>query len=371
MGFGRFGSLYYFADRVSATIRGALRDRLGYAVPVVGIGTDPIGCLISRQTYLLRELHRLDEELGGVERFHLVGHSTGGVDAELLTCRDPLKGKYWNIASEQRRRIASVTTLSAPHYGTCLVESPAAGWFLSPFDPRGLREATQMIGSLLFLFASRSLSSDALIALLYAAPESALFVSRFLTHRKLIEDLRPDNLARLRAENPPDSEIPASVRCFVSVTPPEPAQISGVPRACDKFFQHMHMLTATYAQNHAAVETDRFLEILERHREAEHIISNPAAMLKPLDVEANDGVVNAARQLLTTHAPAERPDQAFGAIVVGDHGDVIGHYDRQDRLMAGRIMNHGFFRSGSGFGDTEFFELWGRIATHVAEAAAV
>jgi len=83
----------------------------------------------------------------------------------------------------------------------------------------------------------------------------------------------------------------------------------------------------------------------------------------------NDGIVDSARQLLTTHTSDGDPSGALAGIIVGDHGDVIGHYDRQQRLTAGSILNHGFFRSGSGFGDRQFFELWGHVARHIAAVA--
>src|SRR5436309_2173561 len=82
------------------------------------------------------------------------------------------------------------------------------------------------------------------------------------------------------------------------------------------------------------------------------------------DGPLNDGVVNTARQLLD---PA--PSEQFGGLVIADHGDVLGHYDRRDALAAGHT-NAGLFHSGAGFGDDELFTLYQRV-TEVIETAIV
>src|SRR5438876_5609387 len=85
LGFTRFGGFYYFADRVAAAVRAALELRVGRSVPVVPVTTLPAGRLGARQRVLLDSLRELEHKLSGVERFHLLGHSAGGVDAQLLT----------------------------------------------------------------------------------------------------------------------------------------------------------------------------------------------------------------------------------------------------------------------------------------------
>jgi pimeloyl-ACP methyl ester carboxylesterase len=87
LGFSRFGGFYYFAERVVAALRGLLEEALGYPVPVVPCTTLPTGRLVKRQVRLIETLKAFcGERLSGVERIHVVGHSTGGVDAQLLAC---------------------------------------------------------------------------------------------------------------------------------------------------------------------------------------------------------------------------------------------------------------------------------------------
>jgi hypothetical protein len=372
MGFGRFASLYYFAERVLAAVRGALETRLPSPVPVVGVQTDPVGSLFSRQRILLAELARLRDRIGPPVAFHLVGHSTGGVDAELLTCTLRLAREGgerqaltpdWGEHAALRGDIASVTTLSAPHYGTCLADSPAAGWLAHPLSAKGALEAAQLGGSLGRLLLSRTLTLDGLGAALLSAPQGLEFVRHFLTCRRLLLDLRPDRMIALRRDNPPDPALGARVRCIVSVAPPE--AVPGAQRACDGFYARLHALTAEYAARRPAAETERFAAVLDAHLGER--IGNPQARLTPFGPETSDGIVNSARQVLETHAGGDAA-AALGGIVVGDHGDVLGHYDREDELTDGPVLDHGFFRSGAGFGDDVFFALWNRVADHIAAA---
>jgi len=64
-------------------------------------------------------------------------------------------------------------------------------------------------------------------------------------------------------------------------------------------------------------------------------------------------VVYTVRQIVN---PGRREE--VGGLVVADHGDVLGHYDRQD----GKPYNRCLFHSGAAFGDDEFFGLYRRVA---------
>src|SRR5438309_11763433 len=84
LGFSRFGGFYYFADRLVAVLRALLEEEVERPVAVVPCTVLPTNALADRQGDLLHYLHRLSaEKLKDVERLHLVGHSTGGVDAQL------------------------------------------------------------------------------------------------------------------------------------------------------------------------------------------------------------------------------------------------------------------------------------------------
>ncbi len=86
-----------------------------------------------------------------------------------------------------------------------------------------------------------------------------------------------------------------------------------------------------------------------------------AALPAAVDLGLSDGVVNTASQVLVG-TPFR-----FGGLVVADHGDVLGHYDRVDPVD-GRAVNEGLFHSGAAFGDDEFFALYGRVASAIRRA---
>jgi pimeloyl-ACP methyl ester carboxylesterase len=83
VGFNHRRGTTYFADRFVAGLRTRLEHRFGGPFPVVPVSTLPIGSLAERQEKLLADLNELDRRLD-YPIWHLLGHSTGGVDAAML-----------------------------------------------------------------------------------------------------------------------------------------------------------------------------------------------------------------------------------------------------------------------------------------------
>jgi alpha-beta hydrolase superfamily lysophospholipase len=88
------------------------------------VTTVPAGILAERQKFLLSRMTHADRILAHPARYHLVGHSAGGVEAELLRAESPLKETAWTDIDPDgvRARIATIT-ISSPHYGTYLADS--------------------------------------------------------------------------------------------------------------------------------------------------------------------------------------------------------------------------------------------------------
>jgi pimeloyl-ACP methyl ester carboxylesterase len=351
LGFARFGGFYYFAERVVAVLRGVLEQRLDRAVQVVPCTTHPTHALANRQRHLLDYLEELcTKTLSGVERVHLVGHSTGGVDAQLLACTKPLGGQTWDQNADQvRRRIKSVVTISAPHYGTCLADSWLGYWAENPFlswPPivRGIA-----LGYHVLRLAPQEIPA---ITRLQLARDVITFLAQVALHRELIADLRPARMETLRSTLEPEPGV--ALTCFVAGT--EVRDRSERPR--ESFFTNMYDLTKGDGTASPAVDGCRRLlqDLLERRPELV-IRSEQSRLPGGIHVELNDGVVNTVRQMVDPDDPAQ-----LGGFVVGDHADVLGHYDRQDSLIGGSPYNAGLFHSGAGFGDDEFFKLYRRVA---------
>jgi hypothetical protein len=86
------------------------------------------------------------------------------------------------------------------------------------------------------------------------------------------------------------------------------------------------------------------------------------------DAFINDGVVNSARQLID---PGESSELA--AVVIADHFDVVGHYDRTIWVTdpdsgdeRPQDLISGLVHSGSQFRDNEFFRLFEGISACIA-----
>jgi hypothetical protein len=85
-----------------------------------------------------------------------------------------------------------------------------------------------------------------------------------------------------------------------------------------------------------------------------------------LDAKTNDGVVNAVRQLIVPNDASE-----LAALVIADHFDVLGYYDRRQSIAEGGeddVQVSGLLHSGSFFRDTEFFALYRKVADVIADS---
>lgn len=366
LGFGRLGAFYYFADRVSATLRGALEARVDGGVTVVGVSTLPADSLAARQRELLRQLAHLESALGGVDAFHLVGHSTGGVDAHLLTCERPLTpGTEWTTFGPEasvREKLASVCTLASPHYGTFLADSELASFLRSP-NPfthfQGALQTLQAGLALTRLLWERDATRQAAFGITSSLPEAEAFLWRLLSHRELLSELSPARMVALRRSNPQVLQVPVS--CFVTVAPTGSDRVGDPSHTPDSLFRYLHELTGSISE----LGHDPALRVLPLlQHEAAQCIRNPALPSPTFSLSASDGIVNSTRQVLL-----DLPGQStFVGMATADHADVLGRYDRMDVHMTGKPLNGGLFRSGAGFGDDQFFALFERIADRISEA---
>jgi pimeloyl-ACP methyl ester carboxylesterase len=346
LGFSRVGGYYYFADRVSAAIRGALESQLGRPVPVIPACSLPTDHLAKRQIELVDQLARITARIGGVRRIHLVGHSVGGVDAQLLTCDRPLASDRWTVEAKQLNdKIATLVTIASPHHGTCLADAPIAALLADPLRHLQILPALAVpLANLARLVAAQSDSPVIAAYMLRNLPESSRFLWNIVMHRGLITDTSPRAMAAVRAHSVCSRK--RFTRCYVTAVPDA--------GSAEPFFKDLWRLTSNTEESPANEAVIRTLELLHAHAGEAIREGGPALQF---DDRTNDGVVNSARQVLD---PGDA--QQLAGMVVADHADVIGHYDRQDSLVTGESLNVGLFHSGAGFGDDSFFELYRRVA---------
>ena len=360
-GFDHHGETTYFADRFVAGLRSVLEARGLPGVPVLSVSTLGIGSLAKRQVDLLTELKALETpsgsgpRLGGPRAWHLIGHSTGGVDAALLLRDSPLTTgggtvtfarSGWGDATDLVNRIASVTTIAAPHFGTGLAESPLARFAAGHPSPAAVRDLALALLSV----ARRGDLASRMRFAMSATPglsKMPFFLTRMMLMNELAADLRPEVLSELSRRPVRQS---AEGRVFsIATVAPRPRQDHS-----DKLFRQMWQWTNQGSRGAAGFETSLAarLDDLELR-----LPSQRSIVLPPVDPGDNDGVVTTQRQVL---------GELIG-VVVADHVDVLGRY-RRASLVDDKVIDPGLLTSGATFGDDEFFGLLLRVGERVADA---
>lgn len=364
-------------SRVAGVLRAALEAHCGVPVPVVALPLAEEPNLATRQRVLLKHLQALDGSLLGVRQFHLVGHGPGGVDAELLTQSLPLKtGATWHDLdpTHLRERIASVVTLGAPHYGTQLADHPlVAGWRRpQSLDFQALRQVTgatssvvrKLLRRILLAGSPRRSGTRRVQPREYGLAAVPLLLA-LIRESELLRELSPHSMQALRAHNLPDPSLGVRVQNIVLAAPELTTEEGGVLRLRNGLFSALHTLTAQRSLVEPPLPLSQAQKLLRQVPE-ERIVRHASARVPSFDLSVNDGLVNTVRQLLVTRAQQEH---ALAAVVIADHADVLGHYDRRSPFAPEVCEQGGLLRSGANFGDDEFFHLWGLVAAQIASIA--
>jgi len=366
-GFGTFGSpdgphIAYF-ERVAATLQlvtGWQPEQF------VSLEPPPTGPLWTRVECLHTRLEELSQRY---ERIHLIGHSTGGVDARLV-----MNTKYlWPGGPLDRRplldRIGHVVTVSAPFRGTPFADrfpvglelvAPAATALSIATAPSVLEGPSQFWNAFSALLPDGWVPKDADASEIAALADPAVcpqihaFLKHIVEDRRLIGDLSVRAMRKLNEEI--DGGDHRLIESFVTVAPRPALMPTWHPGR--SALRYLYALTYGFAHPSADSGLDIPLSDITTSGEPRMITSEQAR--EPLG--SNDGVVPIGSQTLHGHA---------AGIVVSDHLDVIGHYPGgYDR--AGRKEEHGgitFFDSEAHFRDAEFRWFWTRVGRLLLDPA--
>jgi pimeloyl-ACP methyl ester carboxylesterase len=344
LGFDHRRGTTYFADRFVTGLRTRLEARCGAPFPVVPVSTLPVGSLADRQEHLLGDLRKLDPKLDSPQ-WHLLGHSTGGVDAALLARTHRLeRGPNGSVFSKERsnvQNLASVTTVSAPHYGTGLARSPFGMLIRGQVTLAGMRDGAKLLRAAILQRDNR-MSRVAFV--LPSVTHSSQFYRR-LFDNVLAKDLDPKVVEALTRTNNRRSDVP--ITSFATFAPPPPGD--GAPDALFALLWHW-----THDGDAGAEPAPGPF-----HFSKEDVVSS-SPELPALDAGSNDAIVNTVRQV-DEHG-------AFGGLFVGDHADVLGRYRRVD-LLDEELLDPGLLTSGAEFDDDQFFMVLDRIADAIARHA--
>jgi pimeloyl-ACP methyl ester carboxylesterase len=348
LGFDHLGGWTYWADRFLAGLRCRLEARRPGPIPVLAVPTPGIGSLAARQEALLRNMRALEaaDPEGRPYRWHLVGHSTGGLDAALLArthrLEETSEGSRFSRQVLEPVEIGSITTIATPHYGTCLALAPIAELRAGHFSAGGVAEAVRA-GVDIFARHDKSLTSRVKFALGSAFEGSAIkFVHGIVFNDRLAVDLRPEVSAKLTREPNRRTDVP--IYCIATMAPTPDRETK------DKLFRDLWTFTQERAEGATPAPPD------VDWKKGTIIASREHAGLLPAGPRDSDGVVNTTRQV-----DRDGPRAEYAGLVIADHGDVIGLYHRIDPID-GEPIEPGLLTSSADFKDDQFFEMLALVA---------
>jgi len=372
-GFARLASFDYFVH-----VERGLARRFGDAGQELEVHVVDVAPTASVRRRAARLAEVVDRTAGEAGPLHLLGHSTGGLDARLVasprvrlpTSDDPPR---W------LPRLRSVTTMNAPHYGTPLAsffatsKGQRALYALSAFTIMGLSlgQRPLAVASMLIAMVGRGDKAVGLqIRLLDRAVEGLLGVlddARSPEVRAFLDAIKVDQGAVLQASPEAMDLMVAGIDdqpgvVYQSTASMAPALSAGKwlrtlgspwTTTSMTLFIALHGITSRYGKGYPCGAMSETGAAFAGH-ETEATL---ARMLgAPPDLHANDGIVPIRSQL-------------WGQVVwagLGDHLDVLGHF-RGDEATAHH--HHDWLTSGSAFGSREFETLMDAIAAGMLKAA--
>jgi triacylglycerol lipase len=362
-GFGSLGQLTYFVG-----VREALTlafERLSLDVEVVEVPTLPTASIRHRAARVQETLARVARS--GTGPIHIVGHSTGGLDARLAiapTASLPTADKF-----HDHERLRTLVTISTPHFGTPLASffGSAAGYPLLRLATAlsiaalrhghfplgiGLRLASWVVRADDVLGFKRTLADDIfrdVIADFSAERRAELiaFIEGISKDQSLIFQLTPAGCDLLNASTAdPDTLRYGSVVCRARA----PRLRNLLTFKHNPYAQSMHALFATLHRIAGSASKVRFPDPVPEQRQVLE-----RAFGKYPELSWSDGIVPTLSQI-------------WGEVIhatQADHLDVVGHYGS---LLPG-LPTSDWLPSQSGFDDAAFQSLWSDVARFITEEA--
>ncbi len=357
-GFAKLGGIRYFRHVEKVLERRF--EEAGQAVRIQPVPTLPTGSIRKRAGKLASALRRAAPQPG--ERVHIVGHSTGGLDARLLVTLEED-----SIAS--LTPIETVVTVATPHYGT-----PIASFF-SNLAGKHLLFAVSLlmvvsmhgVGGRSYAWLGRFLAFfsqwDDLLGLdntlldyltrklLAQFDEKSRnqvieWASSITSDRGAMLQITPEgmDIFNAAAVDHPDVRYLSYV---TGVTPPSLKTL--VTGARDPYFPASYML---FSGLYRIASGDSHQYPYPAFPAALEGVAQHLWGVTNLDRLA-DGVVPTRSQVWGTTC----------GLVQGDHLDVCGHF----RPGKGNTSHTDWLRSGARFNHAVFTELWSDIAARLLE----
>lgn len=363
-GFANLGELVYFGH--ARDFLKAEFARRGIDAQVVAVPSHPTASIRVRTCDLLQVIH----DTAGADDgpIHLIGHSTGALDARLLLTPGVALGGAVD-PEPYARRVRSMVGISAPHAGT-----PLATFFLGFFGQQ-LLKLLSLFTVYVLRFGRLPLSVafhvggvitrhddklgwrqtllDQVFAELLAdfSPERQAALARFFSEvgndTSLIPQLTPEGAERFNASTPDR----LGVRYGSIVTKASPPSLRArISAGLDPYAQLTHSVYSLLYRQTQRMPTQRL---------ALHTPAQTAALVQAYgalpSARANDGIVPTRSQVYGRVLAAVR----------ADHLDAIGHFDEPNTTPP----HVDWLISGSGFRRFQFERMWRDITDFLFETA--
>lgn len=360
-GFERLGGIEYFRHVRNILVKDFIDA--GHEVTIVTVPTHPTASLRKRARTLAESMKSSNVE--SYDKVHVMGHSTGGLDARLLVTPGVSLGRD---ADRFEAEVDTVVTLATPHHGT-----PIAAFFTH------LAGKHLLMGLSLFMVISMhgapGLSytwAGKLLGLVTRLDDVLGFDNTLLDYmsERLLRDFTPERRREVRAFM---REISREQGALLQLTPEAMdiynaavvdrpgvrylSYITAAPRfkagvakkfrnpyfaASYSMFLSLYSIARRYSPKHPYPDFPRELEGL-----AERVFG-----FVPGNAD-NDGVVPTNSQ---------RAGKAAG-LVLADHLDVCGHFDYN---MHG-VRHTDWLASNAGFSRPDFEALYDDMASRLME----
>lgn len=364
MGFHSFGSMNYFR-RVPELLAELLAQRGLTDAVIRECSTVPAGSIARRAQRVLSYI----AETGGnkADSVHVIGHSTGGLDARLLAAPG-VRLAPGTLEEEIGARIRSVITLSTPHFGAplayVLMSQPVRrslqyfGWF-------GASNRGRLAAMAMSRFLQGVARSDNWMGRTDTALDS--FVSKVLGRITLqaddpmweyLTEMGQDQGASVQLTMESLHLFNAAVQdrpgtrysCVIAVAPPPSYSL---PRGESVSAAKLASKVAYWTLYGIARRASR--QYPYTAMDIEQLNWSGFSSPLPITRTSSDGVV-----------PCQ--SQAYGKVldvVLGDHLDVVGQF-----ANAGGDPHADWLPSGAGFDEARFRHVWSKVAQEIVDAEA-
>jgi hypothetical protein len=224
-GFTSLGTFEYWGHVRARLIE--LAETRGLEVKVTVVGSHPTSSLLARAARLARMIR---EQADAQACIHLIGHSSGGLDARLMVAPAVDLG---TDVEDVAQRVRSVVTVATPHRGT-----PLASFFRNLSGPRLLGAAARLMGKGLGKKEAgpEDLPPD-------ARSQLSSFFGEVGRDQALVAQLAPESMELFNAT----ARNRAGVRyaCVTAQIPPSRLGVRGpISAASRAVFAVMHQLSA-------------------------------------------------------------------------------------------------------------------------------